>query len=40
VLRAPVSLMAPLAGIRSRIAGSCVCQRQLRDRSHAPLHCV
>jgi hypothetical protein len=37
MLRAPLSLLAPLAGIRPRTAGRCVCQRQLRDRSHAPL---
>jgi hypothetical protein len=40
VVRAPLRLLAPLAGIRSRAAGGCVCQRQLRDRSDAPLHRV
>jgi hypothetical protein len=40
VVRAPLRLLAPLAGIRPRAAGGCVCQRQLRDRSDAPLHRV
>ena len=37
VLRAPCCRVASPAGIRSRTAGRCVCQRQLRDRSDPSL---